>query len=394
MIINLQGIKIVPLLVAILFFLRLGPYFVWPYVSFYFTYGLTFIISCFFFINRAKISKDYYIILIVYIIGTLLYGHANHNMMVGLFMLFMGFIAFSKESFCSSVYNSFMSLYSILIGLGVLSWLLVLAGVISPIGTIETISDDAAKQAGYVVYPFTIMVRDLDAIRFRGMFDEPGIVGSVGAVLLCINNFNFKDWRTYPVLISGILAFSFFFYIILFVYFSTKLIFIKKKIGYFVLFVILGILVFAMTKDNDIIYELLWKRFEWDADSGGFVGDNRMGSDTHIAQFYESIKGSHQYWFGVDNKKMLTDMLAESSSYRNAVMYYGMFFFVFYCLFFILYGFKYNKNIMSFLLYCFVFLGMVYQRPGIYEPVLLFLFTYYARHQSEDLLLVKRVNLR
>ncbi len=370
----------IPLFVAILLFLRLGPYFVWAYDSFYFSYGLTVLISLFFFLNLRKFDKKAKNLFLLYSVGAIVYGIVNKNAMVGLFVIFLGVVAFAKEDFNKKVFESFSSLYSVTIALGILSWILIMMGALSPIGTVESVSEDAAKQSGYILYPFTIMVANSDAIRFRGMFDEPGVVGSFSAILLCIKHFDFKDWRTYPLLLSGVISMSFYFYVVIFIYVSFSLLFIKRKPGYLFLIVTCVLGVFLLTKNNALIYELLWRRFEWDSSSGMFVGDNRMAYESDIAQFYDSIRGTRQYWFGVDNKKFVTGMLAESSSYKNAVMFYGMFFFLLYCLFFLVYGNKYIKDRKAFLLYSFVFLGMVYQRPGIYEPILLFLFTYYAGH--------------
>lgn len=370
----------IPFLVAILLFLRLGPYFVWKYEGFYFSYGLTVLISLFFLLNIRKVGKKDKNLLLVYSAGAIAYGFANNNALVGLFIFFLGVVAFAKDDFNKRVFDSFSTLYCILISLGVLSWILILLGVLSPIGTVETVSDDAAKQSGYIVYPFTIMVANVDAVRFRGMFDEPGVVGSFSAILLCINRFNFKDWRTYSLLFSGILSLSFYFFIVLFVYASFSLLFIKKKPGYLLLLGVGVLMAFLLTKNNDVLYEVLWRRFEWDAETGSFVGDNRMAAESSIGQYYQNVRGSYQYWFGAESKGQILNIIGESSSYKNAVLLYGMFFFILYCTFFVLYGFTFINNIKYFLLFSFVFLGMEYQRAGIYEPILLFLFTYYARY--------------
>lgn len=370
----------IPFVVAILLFLRLGPYFVWKYEGFYFSYGLTVLISLLFFLNIRNLGKRDKNLLLVYSAGAIAYGFANHNVLVGLFTIFLGIVAFAKDDFNKKVFDSFSTLYCILISFGVLSWILILLGVLSPIGTVETVSEDAAKQSGYIVYPFAIMIANSDAVRFRSMFDEPGVVGAFSVILLCINKFNFKDWRTYSLLLSGILSLSFYFFIVLFIYASFSLLFIKKKPGY-LLFLSVGVLLaFLLTKNNNALYEVLWQRFEWDAETGTFVGDNRMAAESNIELYYQSVRGSSQYWFGAESKRQVLNIIGESSSYKNAVLLYGMFFFILYCSFFVLYGYTFINNKKYFLLFCFVFLGMEYQRAGIYEPIMLFLFTYYARY--------------
>lgn len=373
--------RFLSIIIAFAFFIKLSPYFVWNFGDIYFEYGSSLLIAFIFILKMRKLNRKDKLLFISYILCAIVYGFTNgQNILAWVVILILGFIAFAKDQFNVRVYHSFIILYCVIIGLGVCSWFLVLLGVMQPIGFVNTISDDVAKQSGYIVYPFALVIQGADAIRFRGVFDEPGIVGTMSSILLCCNKFNFKDWKTYSLLLSGLLSLSFFFYIIVLVYLIVNSILINRRFSYLVLLVAIVLSAFYFTKDNEIIYDTLWSRFEWDSSSGKFVGDNRSG-DT-IDQYYKSIKGTRQFWLGTDSKAKIVYMLSESSSYKNVVLLYGMLFFFLYCLFFILFGFLHKKTFAQFFLYAFVFLGMIYQRPDIFNPLFIFLFSYFARRFS------------
>ncbi|MDE5833987.1 MAG: hypothetical protein K2H26_00545, partial [Ruminococcus sp.] len=72
----------------------------------------------------------------------------------------------------------------------------------------------------YDKYPFLVMCRSygLYQPRFEGYFDEPGIVGTICAVLLTTKKFDLKDKYTWSILFAGLLSLSLFFYVIMLIY--------------------------------------------------------------------------------------------------------------------------------------------------------------------------------
>ena len=125
------------------------------------------------------------------------------------------------------------------------------------------------------------------------------------------------------------------------------------------------------------MYDNIWKRMEWDWEEMSFKGDDRMSDDADF--YYQQIKGTPAYWFGVSDKATYLENVEGSSSYKNVIATHGAILFGAYVLFFILYGLKYRKTNTAYILYLFVMLGTIYQRPSLFSFVWLFLFTYMAR---------------
>lgn len=99
-------------------------------------------------------------------------------------------------------------------------------GYISPIGQITIEQHDRV----YTVYPLLVLDKGVDILRFYGPFNEPGVVGTLGAVLLCTQKFNFKDWRTLIILLAGVLSMSLFFFALVIGYGVVYLVFLRKNI--------------------------------------------------------------------------------------------------------------------------------------------------------------------
>lgn len=76
------------------------------------------------------------------------------------------------------------------------------------------------KSYDYMAYAFFVMPsKTFDILpRFFGMYDEPGVVGTIAGAILMTRQFNFKKWINIPIFIAGILSFSLFFYVIFAIY--------------------------------------------------------------------------------------------------------------------------------------------------------------------------------
>ena len=64
-------------------------------------------------------------------------------------------------------------------------------------------------------------------------------------------------------------------------------------------------------------------------------GDNR--ADSSLKSYFNSIQGTSQYWWGVDNKRQLANF-SDSAGYRNAILSSGAVVCIMYLLFFVLYA--------------------------------------------------------
>ena len=248
-------------------------------------------------------------------------------------------------------------------------------GVLHSIGTLSPLDETKTGIYGtYWVYPLCVS-QGLD-IRFYGPFDEPGVVGTVSALLLFCNRGTLRSFKSIVLLLTGMFSLSLFFYIIVIVYY---LLFGVSKLNRSKSIVV-ALSLFAgfyfLTRNNDTMRSVLWDRFLWDSSIGAIAGEDRMRGNDDV---FDRIRGTSEYWYGVKDKDAYLSQVEGSSSYKNVIALNGMFFFILYILFFISYGLIHKTNNVSFVVYLIVFFATIYQRPGLFSFVWFFLFTYMAR---------------
>lgn len=123
------------------------------------------------------------------------------------------------------------------------------------------------------------------------------------AVLLCTQKFNFKNWRTLIILLSGVLFMFLFFLALVIGYGVVYLVFLRKKM-IAVLFTICFTLFYVQTKEAPVLYNILWQRFEWDETNHKFKEDNR--ENDAVDKFYDELKKSFLVWFSkIRSRKVL-----------------------------------------------------------------------------------------
>ena len=76
-----------------------------------------------------------------------------------------------------------------------------------------------------------------------------------------LKKFNFKNWRTLIILLSGVLFMFLFFLPLVIGYGVVYLLFLKKKNLIAVLFTICFTLFYVQTKEAPVLYNILWQRF-------------------------------------------------------------------------------------------------------------------------------------
>ena len=288
---------------------------------------------------------------------------------------------FSGDEFFKKVFFYFEKLFVISISLALACWPFVLLGVLPAFTSIDGLIPQLGE-AAYDVHLFCVKQNVYDSFRFYGPYDEPGVVGTFCALILVCHRFNLTSFSNIILCISGILSFSLFFYLISIVYIIYNTLKNKKLTPLIVgIFVILFL--YNHTKDNDIFNWYVWRRFTYDKSEEKFVGDSR--SSYQLDSFYDSIKYSKEYWFGLDDWDSFANRMSGESTYKNIVLKNGMLFFSCYLTFFILYAFHYRNNIFDYSLFLFVFIGCIYQRTNLYDPVTLSLFMYISRYFSKNI---------
>ena len=281
-------------LVALLLYYFTGPYFVWNLPAKIYLDILLQLIVCIVFIRRMKVlTKSDHFIVFLYVAVWILYMFQLYNSGRNLFGLIQHVpicllfsIFFCKRDFGEKVLNNYVNIYTFFILLSMSVWMLSFFVDLPSLGTLQHFGE-ADRQ--YSVFPFLVKENlSVDSFRFYGLFDEPGVVGTTGAILLCILRFNIKDKRTWVIMLSGLLSMSFFFYSTVAIYYVLYLSLVKKNIPYTMLLIIIISAFYYITSDNPIMSEVIWSRFEWDTETQQFLGDNRI--DDRSVEYFDKIR--------------------------------------------------------------------------------------------------------
>lgn len=378
------------LLTFCLFFIA-SPYFFWTWYGLLLPKLLATMIAGFLFYKHKEIltQKDQpLLVLFVFIWLFYSFNEFTKGARLGVVATFpyvlLGYVPFVKKEFGSKVFNYFVTIYAIIIGLSMISWIAAMAGYLSPIGVLGEGNESLeAQRKTYLVFPLALVsTKDMgDYIRFCGVFDEPGVVGTLSALILCAMRYDMKNWRNIIILLSGLLTTSMFFYAITGIYWLLYLFLVRKKIGTFLVVIISFFAFYELTKDNDAISNLVWERFEWDSSSGTFSGNTRADERSYVQM--EKMISSGEIWLGVKDKTAFWDDNFGSSSIYNIIALYGLLVTImYYGIWLIGVGYRFKINIKDFLLYVFVAIGCSYQRPGFYDILYVFLFVSIARYRD------------
>lgn len=261
------------------------------------------------------------------------------------------------SSFHNKVFEAFLRVFSILMGISILSYILVIIlGVNLPHLEIPPLNQ--SKTESYYLFPFFVTrdgVFTPYLIRFMGFFDEAGVVGTICAILLLTERFDLKKWENVVVLIAGVLSMSFFFFLVCFVFLILKVPF-KLKI----VVVLIGITLFFVLRENEILYDVFFSRFT--INDGQLVGMNREHG--YFSDYFEKFRHTSAYWTGLGHGT--GELLNEGgSSYKQVIVDYGVIFFVLYLGCFYLNALSISKRPSMLLFFSILLLGTMYQRPFV-----------------------------
>ena len=195
-------------------------------------------------------------------------------------------------------------------------------------------------------------------LRLCGMFNEPGYLGTVAALLLVADNFNMKRLGNIFVFIAAVLSFSFAFYLLVGIYFLFKVFKKKKYFLYFSLFMITGYFVLQyLAEEIDTIAEFL-KRFSKEE---GSLERTTDGFNSLYNQMF--IQGD---WFLGYGTGYLDGRDLASAGYKPVIIQHGVFGFL------LLYGYLLYVSVVlssrrkAILIFILIFFASIYQRATIF----------------------------
>lgn len=251
-------------------------------------------------------------------------------------------------------------LIAIIAGIGAILHVLNISGIylLNLITIVETPERD------FAIYPFLVYIYP-SSMRFSSIFDEPGYLGTIIALYLSIEQFDFKKKTNVILLICGILSLSFGFYVMVALGLALDSV-LKKKILPVV--IALFILIAAYLSFPEFFDVLLDRDEITSLGNGGSYSDSRGG----LKEMQKNINIINSMPFlnmlignGYDAPlfyfKENTNSIASSSIFRLIFQmgYLGCFFLIFSV-------FRFSKKSFDSLIFIFLFVFSLYQRPQIF----------------------------
>ena len=201
---------------------------------------------------------------------------------------------------------------------------------IPTIGILDISSFKGTGQGSTLMHNHFFFVTYFDRVdRFYGVFDEPGVLGTIGAILLYANKYDFKRWYNVALLLGGIFTFSLAFYLLvligLAIHFSKD---IKKTvIGIFV-FLIGFAIVYVVLYDNPSFQQHIIARLDGIGSVTELINDR---DNAYVVNNFENLfKQPVNLLFGYGNNPSMG--AGTSTSYMRWILRYGFVGFISMCI--------------------------------------------------------------
>lgn len=370
---------------AVLFFLSMQPGFMWSANPTFIRVVLIFIL-----LYKLKLKeRGNILLLILFFLVLSIYPITHNNSLFGfIYFTTLALIPFSDSRFLLDSFSFFRKILAVLTVVSLVLWILVtILDVDLPYEVLEPLND--LKNYVYHSYFFLVVpdkILDAEFIKFCCMFDEPGVVGTYSLLLLFADNFNFKNRENIVFLISGIVSFSFFFYLGLIMFLIANTMLGQVKIKYKVLTVIIAVGFLIAIQSIPILNDMVGYRLEYDSTTGKLVGDNRSSDD--LDSYIASIRGTSAYYWG--DRDDIVNYYLLHAGLNTAILRYGIVFIFLYIMFFVLFSYRmYHRNYKEIFLFAVAILATLYQRPGFVNPPFILMFAGIVITRANNLITYK-----
>lgn len=270
-----------------------------------------------------------------------------------------------------SIYKKFKEILVYIIALSLLFYLPYILNFIdySPITTF--IGADGEGRIWNVYYFFSLQVHPIygEIDRFPSIFDEPGYLGTLLALLLCIEKYNLKNRKNLILFISGILTISLSFYMLSAVYFVLNYIKIiklnYKYIPILIIIILITMNAFSETLESRIIARVI------DEGNIELATDHRIGIERQQYIFNTLLSQNKiNLLFGNGRDGFIQKDIDLGANWSRLVHQVGLVFFLLFILTVVMFSIKKYEN----LIFAIIFLLSILQRPAIFSgPIWMFL---------------------
>lgn len=373
------------LLISVLAFLMLEPFFIWQTTKLlYVVYFLVFISLYFFNFKQAVLNHDlaYTIILLIFF---LLYIAFLPMINGKIFLLPLKFVPivtiflYLKNTEIIRCFNWFFILFAVSLIPAIVVWFLMINQInlsFEKIYLNKQINslDNIYYLKGYGAVISSLVIHKLHSANFYitrlcGMYNEPGLVGTIAALLLAADRYRLKNIRNFIVFTGGLLSLSLAFYILSIIWFLFKRSLITTAL-LIIGFLIFKLLYYSVPFFHEIIDIAVIGKFRILIQSHIEIFDDRGSVElTKLFNYYLSSNVS-SIAFGLGANA--TNVYASgTASWKSLFINFGVFG-VLLLISYLFVGFfaikkKYSNNKVQYLYYfSVVYLLSLYQRNAIW----------------------------
>jgi hypothetical protein len=225
----------------------------------------------------------------------------------------------------------------------------------------------------HLIYKFN----GLNIPRLLGIFDEPGLLGTISSLYLVSKKFKLNSKTDYIFLISGVLSLSLAFYVIALLYFIFHSL-LYNKYKRLLILIMLGVTIIPALPAELLDLPLVSRAYSGLEDPSSL--NNRTSSS--FDQIYKNfINGDEFTLFRGNGNAAHTQIGTGLSSIKSLLYNYGLVgcFMIFILYFMTLINALFNHQEIEFrgvIIFTFLFIASAYQRPDLLTPHYYFFFLY------------------
>lgn len=271
------------------------------------------------------------------------------------------FCCIPRESLLEAfkIYRFFLVIMTVL---GIISYLSFIFSLGLPYLIDPYYAHDGLTGYYYINYKWAYIVVSGSGPRLCGLFNEPGLFGTILALVLVAGNFNLKKTENVLYLIGGFFSYSLAFYIIIFLYSAIKIAQNPRLIKPAITVAIVVMLIVPILVRHNETLDYLLGRMEFS--DGALAGDNRTRESFDI--LYKQMFETGNQWLGYGNGYTAFHDTGGLSYKKNIIQYgiIGMFLLWGGLLVQALKECRWNRACIIFVI---CFFASIYQRPNVID---------------------------
>jgi hypothetical protein len=390
---KIQLDKILAILGSIVFFFNIPPFFLW-HINFaiYWCFLLIFLFSSMFKFKAIDTSQLVIIILFILLhaLNSVSLQGVSMPSIVTLITICAIIVLPIKTK--KDIFKSIVLTFTVINLVSIPFYILAVLGSNLPSVIIEPLNP--VKTGFYLNYLFTLSYSDHIVngfFRYQSIFDEPGVVGSLSMLIIVMTDGK-NGYRVsrFVALLSGVLSFSFAFYILLFVYIGYNGLF-KHKSRVKLLFIIpilisVSVPFYSVISEEVPMVKTMENRFSL-LMNGPEKASNRTSS-TFDKAFYDFLN-SNDIYLGA-GKHAASKLDPAGNSFKYYIYDYGVISFILINFIILFYCFLSNSNKVTGALVVIIVSLFLLQRSNYISLWFVMLFVCFASSPNVSLNEIKR----